>query len=435
MVEAEPRIDFSGRHGIDDVANHFADAVSRAMVGAEEATYYSADLTAATDYMPFELSGAIWRGVMDGLGVGEEELLHAGGLSLLGPVAVAYPDLAVEDVPIAHQRGFDGTAVGESAIRRRDYPVVVSRRGCMMGLPLSWFCLNLYNLAMADLSVDASKDPLTQVPAPLLGAAPAICRGDDLAAAFRPAEILRYEALVLESGCRANVPKSFRSNDSFVLAERTFVAEAAPDTSRRIVVQGGWQQRSHGEVSRQAPLLAQEPRILEASGSVRMGRQKAERRIIRGVTPLQDVPVRHLMPSGDASGLPPYITLPPAAAAVLEEFERSRFYEPLCRAVIAVNGRVAAQLRHFKIPMFYPRELGGGGFPHPKGFAKAVQSGGDLLYLRATLQITTHTLASRRKYDLVSNPWDSNSAKAERERALSQLQKEESRAMAAGQLG
>lgn len=240
LVEAEPRIDLSGRHGIDDVANHSADAVSRAIVGAEGATYYSADLTAATDYMPFGLSEVIWRGVMDGLGVGEDELLQTGGLSLLGPVAVAYPDLTVEDVPIAHQRGFDGTADSELAIRRRDHPVVVSRRGCMMGLPLSWFCLNLYNLAMADLSVDMSVDPSTRVPEPLLGAAPAICRGDDLAAAFRPAEILRYETLVLESGCRANVPKSFRSGDSFVLAERTFVAEAAPDTSQGVVVRGGW---------------------------------------------------------------------------------------------------------------------------------------------------------------------------------------------------
>lgn len=49
----------------------------------------------------------------------------------------------------------------------------------MMGLPLSLFCLNLYNLVLADLAVDHSGQEDQ-----LLGAAPAVCRGDDLAAAF-----------------------------------------------------------------------------------------------------------------------------------------------------------------------------------------------------------------------------------------------------------
>lgn len=80
---------------------------------------------------------------------------------------------------------------------------------------------------MADLSVDnfvgSDGDP-----APFVGAAPAVCRGDDLAAAFRAREIDQYEVNVLESGCRANILKSYRSKDAFILSEKTFIA-----TSRR----------------------------------------------------------------------------------------------------------------------------------------------------------------------------------------------------------
>lgn len=46
---------------------------------------------------------------------------------------------------------------------------------------------------------------------------------------------------MLESGCRVNVPKSFRSNDSFVLAEKTFVAAATiPDKAKTVTRGVGW---------------------------------------------------------------------------------------------------------------------------------------------------------------------------------------------------
>lgn len=72
------------------------------------------------------------------------------------------------------------------------------------------------------------------------------------------------------------------------------------------------------------------------------------------------------MPSGDKDQLPPYITLPPATAAVLGEFEGTRFYGALRQGVLAVNCSIVKQLSEFAIPKFYPRELGGGDFPTPK---------------------------------------------------------------------
>lgn len=161
LIEAEPRVDLSGRHGLDDTANHFADIVTRALVGAEEATYYSTDLTAAKDYMPHAFNEAIWRGVMAGLGV---ELLFRVGLKLHGPARVSYPDLPYEmhDKPPGLTReGFD----------RRSHAFVRGRRGCMMGLPLSWFCLDVYNIALADMCVDQHTDAAGHL-TPILGGSP-----------------------------------------------------------------------------------------------------------------------------------------------------------------------------------------------------------------------------------------------------------------------
>jgi hypothetical protein len=397
LLEAEPRVDLSGKREADAYLMH--DSVARAFIGAVTDEYYSADMTAATDLMPFALSRSIWSGVCDGLGEPHDSRLRILGNWLLGPVEVSYPDLPEE-------------------------PTIISRQGCMMGLPISWFVLNLFNLATADLATIRNR---RTPPGFWVGRAPAVVRGDDLAAAFLPEEASRYESLMRTAGAEVNLDKSFRSRHGFVLAERTFLIERESLPKGKLP-RGFTGVRRKG-ISPLAPALTRQPDTEDLTG-----RREATGDRVTGLRMVRDIPLRSLLPSRSTLGLPLINTLPPACASVLAEFEDSPFYGPLCRAILSANEGLVEKGRRFGIPLFVPRSLGGLGFPHPQGFAKALRSGGHALHLRATLAISVSG-PKRRTLKLDTDPWASRAAQMERERAELQLLREQARAEASGQLG
>ncbi|APG77148.1 RNA-dependent RNA polymerase [Hubei narna-like virus 21] len=420
-LEAEPRIDLSGRRDVAGTAAHLHDEVAKALTGAEAVEFYSADLTAATDLMPHDLIQAIWRGLMEGLGVSDDDLMFTAGLALLGPVNLHHPDLDDLDRPGKYAYG-------------------VTHKGCMMGFPLSWYILNLYNLACADLALSAERGRfLAEVAPRLVGAAPAVVRGDDLCSAHTPAEADRYERIIRATGGRANLSKSYRSRKGFILAERTFLVttartkcSAARSRLGTVVVRPG--------VHPRAPLLTRAPDAFESGAlGYRSIDPRSRRRgaaTVVGLTMLSDVPVRHLMPSPDSEGLPAYVTLPPAASAVVDEIKDIKRREAICYGILSVNAPLVRQFNRFKIPIFYPRELGGAGFPHPKGFGSAIRSAGGMGHLRATLAMTTFTRRARQAYQLDRDPWICDrQVEFERSRAQTGLIAEERRAAESGQLG
>lgn len=139
-----------------------------------------------------------------------------------------------------------------------------------------------------------------------------------------------------------------------MLAENTFIVR-----SWKSRIQNGWGERrskwGRGFIAvdekagaKGAPGLTRVPTLLEDIGQDRTGKSVTDNLgYITGVTPLSDVPIRHLMQEGDPDNLPPYITLPPAAASVLAQAEGTRFYSALCQGVLAVNHRVVDQFRRF----------------------------------------------------------------------------------------
>jgi hypothetical protein len=144
----------------------------------------STDLSAATDYAPFELAEAVWTGVFDGL-VQRGDLSSAEAsyglrevLVHLGPHEVAWP-----------------TGTG------------VSRRGWLMGHPLTWLTLNLAHCAILDM-------------VGLLSCA--VVKGDD-ALVYGPSENVRDYLEALEiCGFVVNRSKTFFSTDRGVFCERLF---------------------------------------------------------------------------------------------------------------------------------------------------------------------------------------------------------------------
>nr|UHR49916.1 MAG: RNA-dependent RNA polymerase [Sanya scirpophaga incertulas narnavirus 1] len=407
LLENEPRIDLSGRRTIDDTAQRFVDEVARSVVGARSTEFYSADLTAATDLMPHTLIYALWDGVMEGLGVSPDDPLFKSGRRLLGPVRVSYPDLQ-EDPEVGP-------------------PVITSRRGCMMGLPLSWFVLNVYNLALADLAVCRTIGTHTRV-----GIAPVVVRGDDLAGALRKEEADAYERMVLGTEGKPNVGKSFRSQDAFILAERTFLCELAmPDKCPSPRAPRGTAS-ADPTISDRAPLAARIPSIRRALGDVFETVQPR----VTSLKMLTDIPIRHLLPEGpDPNAPPPHVSIPVRCAAVLAEFEETPRYKCFCESVLSVHSGLVTRFRQAGVPLFLPRECGGAGFPHPKGFGASVASAGPVFHRRATAEVTIHGDGARRKARLHVDLWAPPRALGARERARTQLLAEESRVLGTGGMG
>jgi hypothetical protein len=405
LLEADPRTDLTGRREDPKTGESGSDEVVRSLRGARSIEFYSADLTAATDYMPFHLTQAIWMGLCTGLGIDLEDRFVKIGHKLLGSVAVTYPD------------GPDGRPV---APYLRE-----SKRGCMMGLPLSWTILNLYNLATADLALlpDAETGNVHDV----FGHAPAVIRGDDLAGGFSPMESTRYAGLIDRTGGDANPAKSFVSGDSFVFAERTFLVSLDLSVDERLPHRGF--RVFNPDISDQAPFLARDPHSL-----LKIGRSVEGGKVI-AVRMLEDLPVRHLMPAPDENGLPSYVSLPPACAAVADEAQTVRMRMAVSRAVLSLNADLVSRFKNYHLSIFVPREIGGVGFPHPKGWGHGILSGTKAWRRRATLNITTFGARLRRRLGLSIDPWKLTGVDDfERQRAEQQISGEAGR-IAPGQLG
>nr|BCI50700.1 RdRp-like protein [Aedes japonicus narnavirus 1] len=411
LLEKDRRIDLSGVRPTAEALDAFHDNLAHSLVGARTPQFYSADLTAATDLMPFDVSQALWEGICDGLRADATTPLRSLGRYLLGPVTVDYPDLR-RLVPTHREY-----AAGE-------VHSIVSKRGCMMGLPISWTVLNLYNLAMADFACTPEGYPT------MVGVAPAIARGDDLVAAIPKDEADRYENLIALTGGEANRLKSFRSMDKFVLAERTFEVGRRPLNERPILGRGFVEVRSVST----APLLAQFD-VLPPRGLADVRRSLEEAQVAVSIHMSTDLPIRSLLggrPSVQGGvAIPNYVAIPSSAAACLAEFEGTPMYKAVCKGLLSVHREIVSDFRKSAIPLFYPRILGGGGFPHPGGFAAAVKSAGALGEQRAGLALATHTYASRKKVGLDSDPWVPPTDTARMDLARSRLMASDARMNAA----
>jgi hypothetical protein len=159
----------------------------------------SADLTAATDHLDIEYSMDLWNGYCDGAGI--SDAMRRVGLLALGPMRVD-----------------DG---------RGEY---VSRKGALMGLPLTWFILCLANIHSATSAIREARtfSPPARCKQPFL-----VC-GDDLAAVWHESVVRLYQRNISLTGMRiSGKSKHLVSKRYLIFTEEVFSFEK---TSRREVL-------------------------------------------------------------------------------------------------------------------------------------------------------------------------------------------------------
>jgi hypothetical protein len=150
----------------------------------EDEWVVSTDLKSATDYAPFALAYAVWRGFFDGLIA--RNLIDATDAEAcldevsrhLGPHLIEWPD---------------GSEV--------------TTQGWLMGHPLSWWTLSLAHAAILDIAGLLDR---------------AAVKGDDALVAGPPAKLLLYLELMKGAGFVINESKTFWSRSSGVFCEKLF---------------------------------------------------------------------------------------------------------------------------------------------------------------------------------------------------------------------
>lgn len=214
---------------------------------------------------------------------------------------------------------------------------ITSKGGIPMGMPLSWFVLSLIQMYWIH---GRNRDLLSRTPA-------AKVRGDDLLVAWTNRRCDEYEADVVRFGGSPNRSKSFRSPVGGVFAEICVIRD----------------------VSSHRPYVPQPGTLGEYFPSGFF-----EQIVLHKLRILSDAPVRFLIPRPtSSSNRTPEDYLGPACSDSLA-WCRPRAYKALAGAILSVNYALTQKIRRFGIPLLAPRMIGGAGFPHPRGFARAISS-------------------------------------------------------------
>jgi len=310
-------------HGIEAGAKLFA--------YEDDFTLTSADLSAASDYIPHDVALATWNGICDALGDRIPPLYHTIGASLLGPMS------------------WDGG--GEKGM------AFTSKRGILMGLPLTWPILSILNHFAGHVAMDRVRRRYPQMPTSRR-VEPFVSCGDDFGAAWTRAHEGEYFKAIGNLGLVLNVHKTFSSQrtsngsetdqlNGLVFVERLFLVRKtdAPVGVNKWVdpITNKFVSRGNG-----LPVTSDNERILPTITAV-------QRPTLSAIVAAK--------PTGaTADEVPIYYKLGPILTQEARKCNRVQT-EVLCDIAKIAHAQVVKRMVRTNVPLHWPIDLGGWGFP------------------------------------------------------------------------
>jgi hypothetical protein len=181
--------------------------------------WLSADLSAASDYIPHSVAQAWWRGVYGFLhSIGHEATTFLPGFRGMDT------DPHYQGRPQAGWQGLLGSILGPQLWD--EHPEYgPTTRGTLMGTALTWPLLSTLNVYAAAKAYSSSYrgDVLAWLITNSDNGMPFVTCGDDMAAVWMPNQSEAYFANLESIGLVVNRKKSFRSRDALVFVEKQFV--------------------------------------------------------------------------------------------------------------------------------------------------------------------------------------------------------------------
>jgi hypothetical protein len=325
MLTHDERVNAAIEGGrLETVFTSFLEEPLEVPIALGDLAIVSADLTKATDGLTRDAIFAVWDGVCEGAGLGDD--VAALGRRILGPMSIDY----------------DGVLPN----------VEETARGCLMGLPLSWFILSIINIWAASLSIS---DACHQTGLPgkwntAMYVRFATC-GDDLLAVMPTRAHFGYESRIAAVGSGLSIGKHLVSSHLALFTE-----------------QMAWFRHEEGPVpteTLQAYVVARKGRVIPDAWKRGPSRLVADHLI-------DYVPVRSIVHPGHfavkrVSGpskfeMPSWATSGPAISSAIPAWSSVRTRKTVHRLTILLRPECGMLIRA-GIPAFIPRSLGGGGFP------------------------------------------------------------------------
>jgi hypothetical protein len=281
----------------------------------------SADLSAASDWIRHDVAAAVFRGIAAALGERLPAIYHDLGLTLLGRM---------------HMEG---------------EPDMVTSRGILMGLPLTWPILSLLN---EFAGLEATKDRQRREGGKLT-VAYSSC-GDDFVAAWTRAEQLYYYRTLTALGLKLNEHKTYESKLGAVFVEDLYTISREWHASA-----------PKGAETNHAGVTVWEyfPTQLKAM----LGPQKEESRLYLKLR-LVPRPKLSAVLLAKSSGrdrrddtIPKYLTLPKILHTELEMCAEPWRRKALMALALDAHKTTIGRMRSSGVPLFWPNSLGGWGLP------------------------------------------------------------------------
>jgi len=246
--------------------------------------FRSADLTQATDLMPRDLLQSIVSGLVEGLGIN----MGKGQESLFGKLLFA--------------------SIGDYQMDLPDGTTFITKRGVSMGLPTSWFLLNIYNLWLVETSwYDVLG--IRGFGSHRVARSHAQC-GDDLVAYWPSVVNERYTVLLEQTGGAPSAGKDLTDKQCF-----NFVEKAGLLSGTKI----------------RAPNV---------------------------------IPLRAVCGSSSSSGIPDYIEAGASISSVMSQLPYGSARRVIVSRIVGVSHSLLIKRLHkMGLNPYVERKFGGGGFP------------------------------------------------------------------------
>ena len=308
----------------------------------QDCEFISTDLSKASDFIPHKVALMVWEGIWSAI---KDELppsYKEVGKLLLGPMEV----IADDDVTVKALRG---------------YPRITTR-GILMGLPLTWTVLSVLNMyaahrAMLDMEqIDKSFRTLNRRmnKKSLL---PYIICGDDMAAYWpEKVSVLYMNHLHATCGLKVNKRKTFRSPTGCIFVERCF--ELDPKVYYRKATEVEPTKKHPYNLTLWDVIM---PDVLRRKGRVEIPYRKL-RQIVR--PQLSALSLAKKNDNGSQDDVKPdWMILPDVYKEQYGRADTRWRKERVMELLRLLHPSTVKMMEASGIPLAWPRELGGYGFP------------------------------------------------------------------------
>jgi hypothetical protein len=332
LLKLDPNMNYS-LLGQTEIPRVIQSAVARSSVEGttSKKEFLSTDLSAASDYIPHSSARACWKGICRALRDEIPDYYEDFGMKLIGAMLLQNPE-------VISNQALEG---------------VTSKRGILMGLPLTWTILSLINLWAADRAfMTCAEAQAREVRAGqrMRRIAPVIICGDDMGAYWTPECTERYYKHLANAGLVVNQYKTYRSKTGMIFVEKLFkIANTKREVEEKVSL-------PHNSILS----FLSRAQLKKLTSTVHVKKIVSIPRPTLSAVVLAKKDIREVKKADDT---PDWVVLPGVLRNEYEKITEPWRREALMCAAKSIHVKAFRIYKNSGLPLYWPKQLGGWGLP------------------------------------------------------------------------